>query len=431
MFDSYLLEYQLAGDMALRLNWGDNPNFLVSLGGFNPKFSPPPDVPQLQRLSVSIGDGDNPRLSSNSYLAVTSNSLQFGANVDAYASAGGFAVHGFIGFDALFIFSPFSFEIDFSAGFDISYDGASFAGIHLHATLSGPRPWHLHGDASLSFLFFSVSASIDLTWGDSTPATLPSTPVLPPLAAALGNPGNWSVALPPQSSQPVTLRTSQPPAQALLAHPMGALTVRETVVPLDIPITQFNGAAPADGTEFQITAVTLNGTAADYAAHQEQFAIAQFTTMSDADKLSAPSYEPFGAGVAIGAQPIAGGHDSARTVTYQERYIDDYAQQSRFGSIYAMPAGVHAALAGNGAGARSPVTASGLQRFATPGLNNPITVNPSRYTIASTTDLTVRADILAAATTRYKAASAMQAYLAAHPEEQGALQVVPAHEVAA
>ena len=163
MYDSYLLAFQLGGDMALRLNWGANPDFLFSLGGFNPHFTPPPDVPQLARLSVSLGADDNPRLSAQAYLAVTSNSLQFGASVDAYAAADGFAVHGFIGFDALFIFSPFSFEIDFSAGFDISYDGQSLAGIKLDASLSGPTPWHLHGDATLNILFFSVSASIDLT----------------------------------------------------------------------------------------------------------------------------------------------------------------------------------------------------------------------------------------------------------------------------
>ena len=105
MYDSYLLAFQLGGDMALRLNWGGSPDFLFSLGGFNPHFTPPPDVPALKRLSISLGSGDNPRLSASAYLAVTSNSLQFGANVDAYAAAGGFAVHGYIGFDALFIFA--------------------------------------------------------------------------------------------------------------------------------------------------------------------------------------------------------------------------------------------------------------------------------------------------------------------------------------
>src|SRR5271165_1377054 len=233
MYDSYLLEFQLAGDAALRFNWGDNPSFLFSMGGFNPHFQPPPDVPQLARLSVSIGVGDNPRLSSNSYFAVTSNTLQFGANVDAYAAAGGFSVHGYVGFDTLFVFSPFSFQVDFSAGFDMSFEGHSFAGIHLDASLSGPRPFHLHGDASLHILFFDVSKSIDFTWGDSTPATLPSAPVLPPLVAALGDARNWSVTLPPQSAQATSLRPILPDPARIVVHPMGSLSVRETVVPLD------------------------------------------------------------------------------------------------------------------------------------------------------------------------------------------------------
>ena len=239
MYDSYVLVYQLGGDMAFRLGWGANPEFLVSLGGFNPTFKPPPDVPKLARLSVSLGSGSNPRLSSSSYFAITSNTLQFGANVDAYASAGGFSVHGYIGWDALFVFSPFSFEIDFSAGFDISYNGTSLAGIQLNASLSGPQPWHLHGDASFNILFFSVSASIDLTWGDSTPAVLPSQPVLPPLLAALGNPNNWSIVLPPSASQIVTLRTIPADPTTIVVHPMGSLRVRETLVPLDLTITRF------------------------------------------------------------------------------------------------------------------------------------------------------------------------------------------------
>jgi len=204
MYDSYLLDYQLSGDMALRLNWGADPDFIFSLGGFNPQFQPPPGMPTLSRLSVSIGSGGNPRLSSSSYFAVTSNTLQFGANVDAYASAGGFAVHGYVGYDVLFVFSPFSFEADFSAGFDISYDGATFAGIQLSASLSGPSPWHLHGTASLQFLFFSVGVTVDLTWGDSTPATLPSVAVLPALTAALADPANWT-ARPPASAPGVVI----------------------------------------------------------------------------------------------------------------------------------------------------------------------------------------------------------------------------------
>jgi hypothetical protein len=430
MYDSYVLEFQISGDAALRFSWGDNPNFLYSLGGFNPHFQPPPDVPQLQRLSISLGAGDNPRLSSNSYFAVTSNSLQFGANVDAYAAAGGFSIHGYIGFDALFIFSPFSFEIDFSAGFDIAYDGHSFAGIHLDASLSGPRPFHLHGDASLHILFFDVSVTVDLSWGKSTPAVLPSAPVLPPLIAALGDSRNWSVALPSQSAQAVTLRTITPDPSLIVAHPMGTLSVRENVVPLDIPITKFNGASPSDGNQFAIASVAINSESTAVAPYQEDFAVAQYTDMSDADKLSVPSYEPFDAGVTIGGAAIANGHDSPRTVTYVEKYIDDFEKPIRFGKIVALSAVRHAELLGSGLAKDARTRTEGLKAFTTPDLVSPISVGKTRYVVAGTEDLAMRNDVLAAATSRYAAVTAMQSWLALHPEDKDALQVVTEREAA-
>ncbi len=232
LYDSRVLIFSLAGDLALRLSWGDNPNFLFSLGGFNPHFSTAGlDVPNMHRLTVSIGDGDNPRISANSYFAITSNSLQFGSNVEAYASAAGFTIHGWLGFDVLIIFSPFSFEFDFSAGFDVSFEGVSLCGLSVDGTFSGPRPWHLHGDASIHILFFSVSASLDITWGDSTPAILPSKPVLPDLLPAFQDPRNWSTALPDGTTQAVTLSTPKPDDKTLRVHPMGTLSVRENVVP--------------------------------------------------------------------------------------------------------------------------------------------------------------------------------------------------------
>jgi hypothetical protein len=427
MYDSYLLAFQLAGDMALRLNWGDAPNFLFSLGGFNPHFSPPPDIPALARLSVSLGSGDNPRLSASSYLAVTSNSLQFGANVDAYASAGGFTVHGHIGFDALFIFSPFSFEIDFSAGFDITFDGATLAGINLHALLSGPNPWHLHGDATLSFLFFDVSVSVDLTWGDPDPATLPSASVLAPLTAALGDPRNWNVALPPSGAPGVSLRSIAADPTVIVVQPTGVLEVREIIVPLDLPITKFNNAVPTDGKQFAITDVQLNHQPVTVASKRENFAIAQFTDMSDADKVSAPSYELFDAGVSIGAVPCRNGKDAPRTISYVTKIIDDYQQPSRLAGMYNMPAAVHAVLAGTAADGATAST--GLRGFATREAGA-IAVDPGAFVVASTTDLSARVDVLANASTYYEAKVALGEFLAAHPEQRDQVQVLAVHEAA-
>lgn len=425
MYDSYLLAFQLGGDMALRLNWGGSPDFLFSLGGFNPHFTPPPDVPALARLSISLGSGDNPRLAASAYLAVTSNSLQFGANVDAYAAAGGFAVHGYIGFDALFIFSPFSFEFDFSAGFSITYDGATLAGITLNALLAGPTPWHLHGDASLTFLFFTVSASIDLTWGDSNQATLPPAAVLPALTGALGDPRNWSVTLPPAGAPGVSLRRITADPTVIVVQPGGVLEVREIVVPLGIPITKFVNATPTDGKQFGITGVALNHQPVTAAPKQEDFAIAQFTDMSDADKVSAPSYELFDAGLRIGAAPLRNGNDAPRTIQYVTKIIDDYAQRSRLASLYSMPMAVHAALANTRAAA--PTATTGLRAFAPAG-PGPISVQRTGYVIASTLDLSLRTDVLSTATTYYKAHVALSSFLAEHPEQSGAVQILAAHE---
>ena len=431
LYDSHVLIYALAGDLALRLNWGDDPNFVFSLGGFNPHFNTTGlNLPDLHRMSVSIGVGDNPRISANSYYAVTSNSVQFGANVEAYASAAGFSIHGYVGFDVLVIMSPFSFEFDFSAGFDVSYEGTSLCGLHVDGVFSGPKPWHLHGDASISFLFFSVSASIDLTWGDSTPAVLPQKPVLPDLLGALADPRNWSATLPSNTTQAVTLSAPKPGDTTLRVHPIGALSVRERVVPLDLQITRYGNAAPSDGTLFSISDVQINASDEPRQPIQDYFAAGQFLTLSDADKVSAPSFEKYDAGVSVGSTDIVAGSDSPRTVVYEERYIDDFNSFSRLARLYAMPASIHSAMTRMGAGFASPLKNSGLFKYDTGVTGAAVKATDPAYVITSTEDLSVRNDIIAAAGgTFFQIRAALDGYLALHPEETDALQIQALHEV--
>jgi hypothetical protein len=433
LYDSRVLIFSLAGDLALRLSWGDNPNFLFSLGGFNPHFSTAGlDVPNMHRLTVSIGDGDNPRISANSYFAITSNSLQFGSNVEAYASAAGFTIHGWLGFDVLIIFSPFSFEFDFSAGFDVSFEGVSLCGLSVDGTFSGPRPWHLHGDASIHILFFSVSASLDITWGDSTPAILPSKPVLPDLLPAFQDPRNWSTALPDGTTQAVTLSTPKPDDKTLRVHPIGTLSVRENVVPLDLPITRYGNATPSDGNYFAISDVQIDGHEETKQNFQDYFAPGQFLTLSDADKVSHPSFERYDAGIKIGSTEIVSGADSPRTVFYEERYIDEPTSFSRFARRYAMAADVHLALSAQGAGFESPLKNTGLFKYGTGTAGAKISTQDAAYVVAHVEDLSVRSDIVSSSGgTYYHARAALDTYLALHPEESSNLQILPVHEVTA
>jgi hypothetical protein len=152
LYDSRLLVFTLTGDMAFRLSWGDNPVFILSIGGFHPAFQEaPPDLQHMTRLGISLLGGDNPRLGIMCYFAVTSNTVQFGARAELYAEACGFNVYGYIGFDALFQFSPFYFIISFEAGFALRMGTSVICGISVSGSLAGPTPWDVKGDASITF----------------------------------------------------------------------------------------------------------------------------------------------------------------------------------------------------------------------------------------------------------------------------------------
>ena len=85
--DSRVGPFALTGDMELRLHWGAESDFALSIGGFNPTFKPPPNFPTLRRLALSLGSGSNPRISLSAYFALTPNSLQVGARAEMVWSA--------------------------------------------------------------------------------------------------------------------------------------------------------------------------------------------------------------------------------------------------------------------------------------------------------------------------------------------------------
>lgn len=435
LYDSRVLIYSLMGDLALRLSWGNNPNLLFSLGGFNPHFNTVGlDVPSLHRLTVSIGDGDNPRISANSYFAITSNSLQFGSDVEAYASAAGFTIHGYLGWDVLIIYSPFSFEVDFSGGFDASFEGHTLCNLTVHGVFTGPRPWHLHGDASIDILFFSVSASISLTWGDSTPAIVDKKKVLPDLTAALGDARSWSAALPDNTTQAATFSTLKPDDKTLRVHPLGTLAVKENVVPLDLQITKYGNAEPADGDMFSISDVQIDGNAEQKPLPpiRDYFAAGQFLTLSDADKISSPSFEKYDAGVTIGSSDVKSGADSPRVVSYKTSYIPDPNNVSVPAGRYVMPADIHLALTRQGAGHASPLKNTGLFKYSTGTQGSAVKIQEPSFVITSVEDLSVRSDIASAGgATFFQARAALDSYLTLHPEEADNLQIISAHEVGA
>ena len=303
LYDSRLLKkFVLTGDMAMRLKWEGSPNFALAVGGLHPAFNPPPNFPKLERIAINLCAGDNPRLRCEAYYALTSNTVQFGARAELYAAAAGFSIHGEVGYDVLIQLDPFHFLADFRAQVQLKRGSTNLFKVRVEGALAGPRPLHIKAKATFEILWWDVSIRIDRTLveGELPPRPEPID-VLPRLKEALGNPANWMGRLPDGQRPMVTLRAKPGAAGDVLLHPLGTLTIKQGVVPLNLDISRFGQAAPAGARRFTISNVSLGGETQTTQPVKDFFAPAQFFEMSDDEKLSRPSFEPMTAGVSIGS----------------------------------------------------------------------------------------------------------------------------------
>jgi len=301
LYDSSILVFALAGDAAFLLNWGNNPQFAMSVGGFHPKFTPPPPpivFGDMKRLSLSLSSGSSFQLTCQAYQALTSNSLQFGARVDLYARGDGFVVTGYLGFDALIYFSPFSFEVWIGGGVAVKYEGYTLAEIDLSLMLSGPTPWDARGKAKIKILFISVKVGFHVTWGSRDQKTLPAIDPWLPMQQALADSGNWSSVLPRGSTIVESLRDMQEEVpQPFIVHPAGSLEIRQKVAPLNIKLSKVGNAPVKDHDTFIIESLIVDEEAINVESVEEFFARGQVENLNAQQKLSVPAFEKYQGGV--------------------------------------------------------------------------------------------------------------------------------------
>ncbi len=322
LFESRILFITLDGELGLLMDYSDNPNFVLSVGGFHPRFTPPPlPFPTPNRLVLSIIDESFARIRIDTYLAVTTNTVQLGAHADAYFGFSALSVQGNFGFDALIRFSPLYLTVEISCGFSVKVFGIGVWGIQLRGTLEGPTPWHISGSATISLLFFDIDVDIDETFGERRAEVLPPLPVLPALRAELEKLDSWRATPPPSGRLLVSLRDLDDP-NMLVLHPIGTLQVSQRFVPLGLPLDKVGNQKPSDIKKASVT-VTAGGLTVR-GPMRERFAPAQFQNMDDAGKLSAPAFEMLESGVELAADgnPWSTGPASARTVRYETIIVD-------------------------------------------------------------------------------------------------------------
>jgi hypothetical protein len=429
LFDSKLITFAISGDMALRANWSSQREFLLAIGGFHPQFTPPPDFPALKRVSIDMPSGIVSKLRLAAYLALTSNSVQFGATLDVFIGVSGCGLTGHLGFDALLQLDPFHFSADISGSVAITVAGDDLASVALDATLTGPAPWNIAGSFKIHILFFDTGVSFSQSWGLAAPAEQPaSVDVGALLGTALADPRNWNSQLPAGLASLVSVRQVQD-ATAIFAHPLALLEVHENVVPLDLAITRFGEAVPSGATTFSITAFDVGTQSSTYSSVQDQFAPAQFFDLSDTDKLSRPSFELHNAGAVVSGDLLAHGSLLAKTIDYETFYIDTPGViRTDEGVPPPFPWSDLPIVMRTGSAAQKEISSAGKLRFANPG--NPVRVAEPAFALADTVSLTSQTAMPTGKTTYSDVRAVLEVTLAASPAKKGSLQVLATHELA-
>lgn len=304
LYDSRLCgRFVLSGAMAMRLNWEGTPCFALAVGGLHPNFSPPAGFPTVARLHLALTQGDNPSLICRSYLAITANTVQFGSDCSLYAAAYGFSIQGNVGFDVLIQLLPFHFLASFQASVQLKRGSRNLFKVTVRGELEGPLPLRLAGEATFEILWCDFSVCFDKTLVDAgTPNDLLPFDALSELTSALAAPRAWQTRLPEGTSQFVTVRQGAGSAGDVLLHPLGSLTVRQTVVPLGLTrdIDRVGTATPTGARRFAVNGASIGTVEQAHSPVRELFAPGQFFDMTDDESLAAPSFESMQAGVAIG-----------------------------------------------------------------------------------------------------------------------------------
>lgn len=425
LFESRVLFMTIEGGMGLLVAWGDDANFVLSVGGFHPRFSPPPlPFPVPKRLALDILNTPVQRIRVETYFAVTSNTVQFGARVELRLGFDEIGIFGHLAFDALFQFSPFYFIIEISGSVELKVFGMGLFSIRLELSLEGPTPWRAKGTGTLTLLFFEISADFDITWGDKEDTTLPPIEVLPLLVDEFNKTENWRAELPKSNRLLVSLRSLEPTA-GLVLHPVGALVISQRGIPLDLDIAKVGSQKVSDAKHFTVKSTTAGlGKKGD---RQEQFALGQFLDLDNAGKLSRKAYEKQHSGLelsAAGIQTVAS-RAVKRIVRYEMIVFDSkYKKQLFQFFIYAGTLFTHF-LRGNAA-ARSPLSRATEKMFVP--FEEKVKMQQEGYVVATNFDNKPVAAGPAFFESEATAYDFMQTQAFANPDLGETLHVIPAHE---
>ncbi|WP_343702775.1 DUF6603 domain-containing protein [Chitinophaga sp.] len=427
LYESRVLFMTIEGGMGLLIAWGNDSNFVVSIGGFHPAFNPPPlPFPSPDRLAFNIVNTPVAKIRVLGYFAVTSNTVQFGVKAELMFGFDACKIEGHIAFDALFQFSPFYFIIQLSASLSVKVFGIGLFSVSVRMSLEGPTPYRAKGTGTISILFFDFDVDFDETWGESRNTTLPPIEIMPMVREEFNKLANWKARLPEGSHILVSLRKIDE-AEELVLHPIGTLQVSQRYVPLGVSISKVGSQKTADVKKLTVSEEPASGLSKTDDL-RESFAMAQFQEMKNEEKLSRPSFQKELSGLELsgsGAQ-VRTGRAVRRVVRYELIIVDNNFKRfnRRFFSFFSSLLFTH--FLKRNAAARSVLSANTKSKLNP--YTDKIVAGQAAYAVASTVNNKAYGPVTSFAS-EAQAREYMNEQIAKDPNLKESLQVISHHEL--
>lgn len=188
--DSYILskECHLQGGFAF-YSWFANEHagdFVLTLGGYHPRFQPPAHYPQVPRVGVRWQVSDAITIKGDCYFALTPHAIMAGGNLEATWQEGPLRAWFKAGLDFLLKWQPYYYDARIYVSIGASYTLEAFGNSTISAELGADL--HVWGPefaltADVDFHVFSVhieflpshQAAKAVTWPDFEKAFLPAS----------------------------------------------------------------------------------------------------------------------------------------------------------------------------------------------------------------------------------------------------------------
>jgi hypothetical protein len=334
-------------------------SWLGTIGGWHPDFQlVPPQAPAaLQRFGSAVKLGPV-SMSLTGYFAFTPETYQFGFDFQIAAKLGPARIEGRLTLDALVDreTDQFTAIVLFKASVRIWGRGLS---VEVKGTLAGPSLWRFQGSATVSILWKSFEIDIDVESGSLPGVVEEVVDAIGDVVLALESPTSRRPTLPPRT-QVVTLTDAGSGAIDELAHPLGTISISQTIAPFGVRIDRIGERRLASGpATLRVESVVIGDDDITEPVHTRgQFALGQYTTMSNEERLARRSFDQLVNGVTVGGsdfvvpatfRDVEIDHETKRVNAEPEPVTTPWTVISRGRIRYA----VHTQIVTHGAGGRS------------------------------------------------------------------------------